>query len=74
MRVGVSTTGSFSADATPVVVFEHPALAGTGGGARYDISPDGQKFLTVEFQREIPQPLVRIVENWLPNFRGRLSQ
>jgi hypothetical protein len=74
MRVGVSTTGSFSADATPVALFEHSALVGTGGGARYDISPDGQKFLTVEFQREIPQPLVRIVENWLPNFRGRLSQ
>jgi Tol biopolymer transport system component len=73
MRVGVSTTGSFSADATPVALFEHSALVGTGGGARYDISPDGQKFLTVEFQREIPQPLVRIVENWLPNFRGRLS-
>ena len=74
MRVGVSTAGSFSADPTPVVVFEHQALVGTGGGARYDISPDGQKFLTVEFQREIPQPLVRIVENWLPNFRERLPR
>ncbi len=73
MRVGVSTSGQFSADATPVPLFEHPALLGGAPFARYDVSRDGQKFLTVEFQREVSQPVVRVVENWLPNFRARLS-
>jgi Tol biopolymer transport system component len=75
MRVGVSTGAKFSADTTPEKLFDHPALVGNGAPfARYDVAPDSRRILTVEFQREIPQPVVRIVENWLSEFRGRLAK
>jgi Tol biopolymer transport system component len=70
MRVGVSTVGKFSANFPPVPLFEHDSLRGVPAAfARYDISPDGKKFLTVESSRELTQPLVRVVENWLSEFR-----
>jgi Tol biopolymer transport system component len=75
MRVGVSTGAKFSADTTPEKLFDHPALVGNGAPfARYDVAADARRILTVEFQREIPQPVVRIVENWLSEFRGRLAK
>jgi hypothetical protein len=73
MRVAVSTSGQFAADAAPTPLFEHPGLTGGPGFARYDISPDSRQILTVESLREFSQPVVRIVENWLSNFRSRLS-
>jgi eukaryotic-like serine/threonine-protein kinase len=73
MRVAVSTSGQFAADAAPTPLFEHPALTVGPGGPRYDISPDGRQILTVESLREFSQPVVRIIENWLSNFRSRLS-
>jgi Tol biopolymer transport system component len=75
MRVGVSTTGSFSAAATATPLFESPLLRGDPGPfARYDVSPDGRRFLTVEYERDIAQPLVRVAENWLSDFRARQSR
>ena len=73
-RASVSTGEQFSAGAT-TTLFEAPLLrGGPAPFARYDVSPDGRKFLTVEYQRDIAQPLVRIVENWLPDFRSRQTK
>jgi eukaryotic-like serine/threonine-protein kinase len=70
MRIGVSTGSKFSTSPPPMPLFEHPSLRGVPAPfARYDISPDGQKFLTVESEREFAQPVVRVVENWLSEFR-----
>jgi hypothetical protein len=64
----VSTGGEFSASA-PERLFEHPALrAGLAPVARYAVSVDGQRFLTVESERDREKPVVRVVENWLSEF------
>ena len=68
MRVAVSTSGGFSAG-SPEVLFEHPTLRiGPGPVARYAISADGQRFLTVETERDRTVPAVRYVQNWLQEF------
>jgi len=68
MRVAVSTSGGFSAG-SPEVLFEHPTLRiGPGPVARYAVSADGQRFLTVETERDRTVPAVRYVQNWLPEF------
>jgi hypothetical protein len=64
----VSTTGAFSASA-PEPLFEHPTLrAGPAPAARYAVSREGQRFLTVETERERETPVVRVVQNWLSEF------
>jgi hypothetical protein len=35
---------------------------------RYAVSLDGKRFLTVEHRSEFREPVVRLVENWLPEF------
>ncbi len=70
MRVGVSTVGKFSVIPPYTTLFEHPTLRGVPAVfARYDVSPDGRKFLTVESEYERAQPVVRVVQNWLSEFR-----
>ena len=70
MRVGVSTEGEFSAKFPAAPLFEHTMLRGVPAPfARYDISPDGKRFLTVEAERDLAQPVVRVVENWLSTFQ-----
>ena len=65
MRAGVSTGSKFSVSLPPTPLFEHPLLRGVAAPfARYDISPEGRRFLTVESERELARPLVRVVENW----------
>jgi hypothetical protein len=70
MRVDVTTGGRFATTSPPVRVFDHPALRGVPAPfARYDVAPDGRRFLTVESQRELDRPVVRVVENWHPALR-----
>ena len=65
MRVDVTTGSSFAATSPAVPVFEHPTLRGVPAPfARYDVAPDGRRFLTVESQREFERPVARVVENW----------
>jgi Tol biopolymer transport system component len=64
----VSTVGEFSASA-PERLFEHPTLrAGPAPVARYAVSVDGQRFLTVESERDREKPVNRVVQNWLSEF------
>jgi hypothetical protein len=61
MSARVSTSGPFSA-ASPQPLFD-------GALASYAVARDGQRFLTVETEQELAQPVVRVVENWLSDFR-----
>ena len=70
MRVSVSTTGNFSFG-TPERLFDQ-ASAGPGQVPRYGFAGDGQRFLTVETKREFTEPRVRVVQNWLEEFRHTL--
>ena len=42
-----------------------------GPGHQYDVSADGQRFVMVETLEEPPAPLIRVVQNWFEEFRGR---
>jgi len=69
MRVAVSTNREFSAG-SPERLFDHPILRiAPGPTARYGVSPDGRRFLTVESERSLTIPVVRFVQNWLSGFR-----
>ena len=69
MRVVVSTAVGFSAG-SPERLFDHPILRiAPGPTARYGVSRDGRRFLTVESERTLAVPVVRFVQNWLSEFR-----
>ena len=42
-----------------------------GRGHRYDVAPDGQRFVVVETLEESPPPVIRVVQNWFAEFRDR---
>jgi serine/threonine protein kinase/Tol biopolymer transport system component len=73
--VRVSTKGEFSAG-VPELLFEHPSLRiRDAPAARYALSADGKRFLMVETSpRELERPVLRIVENWLSEFRRATSK
>jgi eukaryotic-like serine/threonine-protein kinase len=67
-HASVSTGGQFAAG-PPEPLFEHPTLHLTGlPVARYAVGHDGQRFLTVESERDRATPIVRFVQNWLSEF------
>jgi len=67
-RVAVSTTGEFSAGAAESL-FEHPTLrVATVPAARFGVSRDGRRILTVETERDRTVPVVHYVQNWLSGF------
>jgi Tol biopolymer transport system component len=68
MASSASTSGLFSASA-PNPLFEHPLLrVGAAPAARYAVTRDGQRFLTVESERDRERPVVRVVQNWFSEF------
>jgi len=67
MAVPVSTEGKFWAG-TPVPLFQNPHL----GPTNWDVSADGQRFLTVETLGGEPIPgRIRAVKNWAADVGGR---
>ena len=74
MRVRVSTAGRFSVSLPAEPLFRHAPLRVLAAPApRYAVSLDGKRFLTVEHRSEFREPVVRLVENWLPEFRRTLQ-
>ena len=51
-------------------LFSTPELALTTGPQRYDVSPDGTRFVTLEIVDPASNE-IRIVQNWYEEFRGR---
>ena len=75
MRVRVSTAGPFSLSLPAESLFRHaPLTAPAVPAPRYGMGPDGRRFLTVERKSEFREPVVRVVENWLTEFRRTLER
>lgn len=53
----------------PQPVFDSPALAGGFRSPGYDVSPDGTRFAVVEMVGTPPVPTIRVVLDWLAEFR-----
>ena len=70
MAVEVSTRPSFTTGAT-THLFQNPNLRATE--RRYDVSPDGQRFVLVETieSEKAKAPSIHVVENWYAEFRDR---
>ena len=64
----VKTRGEFSAG-QPQKLFSHPSLSSDPRSPSYDVSPDGQRFALVEIVGEPPPPTIRVVLNWLTDFK-----
>ncbi len=68
MAVSVTTTGGTFQPGVPKALFRAPILGGTGGGAgvawRWDISPDGKRFLINTALEEAASSPVTVVLNW----------
>jgi serine/threonine protein kinase len=74
MRVRVSTTGQFSVSLPAESLFRHaPLRVPSVPAPRYAVSPDGKRFLTVDHNPEFREPVVRVVEGWLTEFRRTLK-
>ena len=74
IAVEVSTSPSFTTGAT-TRLFRHPNLRATVAH-RYDVSPDGQRFVLVETieSEEAKAPSIHVVENWFSEFRDRQTK
>ncbi len=73
MAVSVSTESAFTLG-QPQPLFEASGGGIAGGGSGfYDVSADGQRFLTIApvEDAEAPPPKIRIVQNWYEEFRDR---
>jgi len=75
MSVSVST-GQGVALGQPQQLFQSGDLRSTNSPPTYDVSPDGQRFVTVSrvtsTERSEPEPpKIRIVGNWYEEFRDR---
>ncbi len=73
IAVSVSTRPGFSVG-KPARLFQNPTLPWTltGFAVRYDVSPDGERFVLREpvGSGDSP-PAIRVVENWFEEFRDR---
>jgi hypothetical protein len=73
MAVDVSTSGTFTVG-RPQRLFESNNLQLGGVGHRYDVFPDGKRFLMINRDTDAAQGTVRIVQNWYEEFRDRERQ
>ena len=72
MTVSVSNNPVFSAG-TPKRLFTH-GDTGQAPLRGYDVTDDGQTFVVVEPAEDAGPPVIRVVENWYEEFRGREQQ
>jgi hypothetical protein len=69
MAAGVATDSGFSLVGSPQRLFrwERPGPV----VPHFDVSPDGQRFLFSEPVEPDAPPVIRLVQNWYEEFRGR---
>lgn len=71
VAVPVTTTPGFSMGA-PQKLFQSAGFRSSRTFApQYDVSPDSQRFVTIEPAGEPPKPVIRVVQNWFAEFRGQ---
>ena len=68
--VPVTLSPSLSMGA-PKKLFQHESLLQGALWGRYDVSPDGKQFFLRESVGEAREPVIRVVQNWLAEFRDR---
>jgi len=69
VAVSVTTEPTFSVGSARPLFDAQDAFVGRGHS--YDVSAEGQRFVMVETLEEPPAPLIRVVQNWFAEFRGR---
>ena len=69
ISVSISLQPSFSMGRGQKL-FSTPELALTSGPQRYDVSPDGKRFVTLEIVEPASNEIL-IVQNWYEEFRDR---
>ena len=70
ISVPVTLDANFSAK-SPVSLFQDQFLAAGGFAPPYDVSANGRSFLVRELIEEAREPVIRVVQNWYEEFRGR---
>jgi hypothetical protein len=75
MAVSVSTESAFTLG-LPTKFFQSADLRSVAGAPKYDVSADGQRFLTVapvqdDGGEEPTPPKISLVQNWYEEFRDR---
>ena len=72
MAVSISTEQSFTLG-QPQRLFEFPDLVQITANGGFDVSADGERFLTIAPVEgdEAAAPTIRIVQNWYEEFRDR---
>jgi len=69
MSVAVRSGPDFEAE-TPELLFEHPFRRGGGfGSPHYDVTPDGQRFVMIETETQVPQTEFYVVVNWIEELK-----
>jgi serine/threonine-protein kinase len=72
MAVETTTQPTFSAG-RPRLLFEGQYVIGGGGGAGYDVSPDGQRFLMIQSRESAGGPSqIQVVLNWFEELKRRV--
>jgi serine/threonine-protein kinase len=72
MTVPVVASGTTLRTGSPQLLFDDPSYVGTSGDLRFDVSPDGQRFLTPKADdASISRQLV-VVQNWSAEVKRRV--
>ena len=70
MAVSMTTSPVFSPGAAQPLFEDQTAFVGRG--QRYDVTPDGQRFVVVEMLGDADAgQAIHVVENWYEEFRSR---
>ena len=69
MSVGVRTAGAAFQTAPPVPLFDSRLELADAGGWRYDVSPDGQRFIVAQLVEDVAGAPMNLVVNWLAGTR-----
>ena len=56
-----------------VSLFSSPALEWEYWHPTYDVSADGKRFIMIEPRGQLRKATIRIVQNWIAEFRGRTT-
>ena len=55
--------------ASAAALFRSTVFRSTFGIRKYDVSPDGQRFVIAEAVEDAPPPTIRVVQNWAAEFK-----
>ncbi len=69
MAVTVATSPAFTVGPAEALFTNGNLQQRLGPFVMYDASADGQRFLTIETRRDLEHPVIRVVQNWIAEFR-----